>query len=518
MIHQSAHLVNHRLRSVPFVEVLLPYTERLLAEIDSEVPLRLVDKLHATLLSNMSFVAEVTLQEELDQFIISGQRSYQRFVAETIVSLESKYPVLDEILKNIASNYLNHIQNICTNLRKDWLQLAAVFSLEASAYSGIRDIDTSLGDGHHGEGTALITLVDGTKLIYKPRNIDTALAYNSFLSWVNHKLGTNLKTIKCISCGSYGWLAFIPNEGVDTPEELSMYYYQAGILLAVTLLLGSKDCHFENVIASGKYPVIIDHETIIQPVLSKQSVRTWDEQHQIPYCSILESMLIVNRDRGVPLAFAGYGIKGKTEAMELVKQVVHANSIDSKRSNHFLSRKLVKENIPTYEGQYVFANDYKHNLISGFSAAYDMFMASREELFAEDSPILAFANQNVRYVWRPTYVYFRILKYLRKASFMGSFASYRSKLYELIAKAYQKGNMEDYRFILAYEIDQLLKGDIPLFNVNSSKHHLLGNETIQTFQYDCIENIKNRISLFSPEHKGEQIEYITNWLRIPLLP
>lgn len=518
MTDQSAYVVNGNLKVIPFVEVLLPYTEYFFADIQSKVSARIADKLHATLLEGMSFVAEVTLQEELNQFVDSGRCSYQEFVEETTASLIDKYPVLDNILKTIVSNYLRHLQNIYTSLSRDWPQLAAVFSLEVDAYSGIKDIDTSLGDGHNGESTALVTLANGTKLVYKPRNIDTALAYNSFIGWVNHKLNAELKTIKCVCAESHGWLEFVANDPIDTPEALSEYYYQAGILLAVTLLLGSKDCHYENVIASGKHPVIIDHETIIQPVLSKQSVRTWDETHKIPSCSLLESMLIVNRDRGVPLEHAGYGIKGKIKTMELTKQVIHVNTIDSKRSARFASRKLVKENIPMYQDQYVFANDYRDDLISGFSVAYDMFMASREELLAADSPIRAFANQTVRYVWRPTYVYFRILKYLRKASFMGSFATYRSKLYELIAKAYQKGNLEDYRFILAHEMDQLLKGDIPLFNLNSSKRHLAGNESIQTFQYDCIENIENRIRLFSTAHKGEQIEYITNWLRIPPLP
>lgn len=518
MTDQSTYVVNNNLKDIPFVEVLLPYTEYFLAVIHSQASTRLADKLHVALLRGMSFAAEVTLQEELDQFIDSGRYSYQEFVVETNASLADKYPVLDKILKTIAGNYLQHLQNIYANFRKDWPQLAAAFSLEVDAYSDIKDIDTSLGDGHNGESTALVTLADGTKLVYKPRNIDTALAYNSFLTWVNHKLDTNLKTIECVSCGSHGWLAFVANEAIDMPEDLSAYYHQAGILLAVTLVLGSKDCHFENVIASGKHPVIIDHETIIQPVLSKQSVRTWDETHKIPSCSLLESMLIVNGNCGVPLEHAGYGIKGKVKVTELSKQVIHPNTIDCKRSTRFISRELVKENIPSHRGQYVFANAYQRDLISGFSTAYDMFLASQEELLAEDSPIFAFGNQTVRYVWRPTYVYFKILKYLRKASFMGSFATYQSKLYELISKAYQKGNLEDYRFILAYEMDQLQKGDVPLFNLDSSKHHLMGNESIQTFQYNCIENIENRIRLLSAAHKVEQLEYITNWLRIPPLP
>lgn len=518
MTDQSVEVLNDKLKVIPFVEVLLPYTEHFLTAIHTKVSDRLADKLHANLLKSMSFVAEVTLQEALEQFVESGRRSYQIFVMETNASLAGKYPVLDDRLKAIVRNYLQHIQNIYAHLHQDWSQLARAFSLKAEAYSGIKDIDTSLGDGHNGESTALVTLIDGTKLIYKPRNTDTAIAYNSFIEWVNHKLDTNLKTIQCVSCGSYGWLEFVDNEPVATPEELAEYYYEAGILLAVTLLLGSKDCHYENVIASGKHPVIIDHETIIQPVLAKQSVRTWDETHKVPYCSLLESMLIVNCDRGAALQHAGYGIRGKVKMMDLSKQVIHPNTIDSKRSTRFISRKLVKENIPSYQGQYFFANNYQNDLIHGFVTTYDMFMDSREELLADDSPIFAFSNQTVRYVWRPSYIYFKILKYLRKASFMESSTTYHSKLYELIAKAYQKGNLEDYQSILAHEMDQLLQGDIPLFSLNSSKHHLGSHESVRTFQYNCMENIKNRIRLLSAVHKREQLEYITNWLQIPPLP
>jgi type 2 lantibiotic biosynthesis protein LanM len=462
----------------------------------------------------MSLVAEVVLQKELDYFKKNEQNCYQQFIKTTSLLLATKYPVLDKTLKRIVNNYLKHIQNIFSNFSKDITLILKSFSIKENKNIIIKDIDTSLGDGHSGESTALVTLSNGTKLIYKPRNIDVGNSYNLFVNWVNQKLDTNLKTIKCVSNGNYGWLEFVIYEAVNTPDELQEYYYKAGILLAVTLLLGSKDCHLENIIASGKDPVIIDHETIIQPVLSNQSIRTWDNQHKIPHFSVLESMLIANSDTGVPIECSGYGIKGNVEAMNIESQVINPNTIDSKRTSRFIYRKQVKENIPLYKNTHVFANNYKSHFVKGFTYAYDMFIASKEELKSCNSPINFFKNQKIRYVWRPTFVYFRILKYMRGVSFMSSFESYNSKLYELMSKAYQKENSNNYEFILDYEVKQMLKGDIPLFDLDSMDYHLGENKSFKIFKYNCIENIKDRIDSLSIHHKEKQLEYIERWLQI----
>lgn len=516
MDNTTTYRVKNEFETIPFVDIILPYTESFLEELKKRSVLtELVNKLHLTLLQELSFASEVTLQEELDCFISNRQGNYEEFVVATNLLLIVKYPVLDKILHTIVNNYLTHIQNIFSNFSKDFSFISKSFSLKINRnYTIIKDIDTSLGDGHAGESTALVTLSDGTKLIYKPRNIDTTYSYNLFIDWVNNKLNTNLKTIKCVSCGSYGWLEFVLYEVVNTPEELREYYYKAGILLTVTLLLGSKDCHYENIIASGRNPVLIDHETIIQPVLSNQSIRTWDEQHKIPPFSVLESMLIVNQDTGVPLEYAGYGINGNVEAMNLEKKVLNPNTIDSKRDTRFIFRKLVKENIPLYKNTPVFANNYKNSFIEGFLATYDMFMASKEELMSSESPIRFFENQKIRYVWRPTFIYSKILKYMRGAFFMSSFEVYQSKLHELMSKAYQKENFKNYKLILECEMNQMLSGDIPFFNLNSLDCQLAEDKSFNIFSCNCIENIKYRVNSLSILHKDEQVKHIAKWLNI----
>jgi type 2 lantibiotic biosynthesis protein LanM len=510
MDNQTTYSIKNEFATIPFVDIILPYTVNFLNEIQKKnISLELVNKLHVTLLHELSIAAEVTLQEELNYFKNNGQDVYQEFVETTNSLLVIKYPFLDIILKRIANSYLKHLKNIFSNFSKDFSVIATIFSIKEN--EKIIDIDTSLGDGHSGESTALVTLSDSTKLIYKPRNIETANSYNLFIDWVNDKLNTNLKTLKCVCFENYGWLEFVTHDAVNSPEDLQEYYYKAGILLSVTLLLGSKDYHYENIIAAGKNPVIIDHETIIQPILSNQSIRTWDEQHKISPFSVLESMLIVNHGTGVPLEFAGYGIEGNVEALDMVKKVINPNTIDSKRDTRFVFRKLIKENIPIFNDTHVFVTNYKNSFVEGFSNTYDMFIDSREELMSSNSPIRFFENQNIRYVWRPTFVYFKILKYMRSASFMSSFEAYKSKLFELMSKAYKN---ENFKFILECEMNQMLNGDVPFFNLNSLNCHLEEDKSFKIFTNNCIENIRLRISLFSTYHKEEQLKYITSWLNI----
>ncbi len=508
MTTQVPYLIKENFRTIPFVEILFPYIENVTDFSDLELGIPIKDKLECKLLEELSFTAEVTLQTELDNFIEKGNTGFDEFTETMISSLVTAYPVLDKKLKIQAHNFSNHIHNIITRFQEDIKNIESTFNLKDVK---IIDIDVSLGDGHNGEGTSLVCLSDGTKLIYKPRNIGITNSHNSFIDWVNIKLNTDLKTFKVLDCKEYGWIEFVKHEEANSEEELKEYYYKAGILLAASLLLGSKDCHHENLIASGKNPVLIDHETIIQPFFNDKSFRSWDDKFKIPSFSVLETVLIVNQDTGAPLDIVGYGVRGHIEVPELEKKIINPNTLNSKRTTQFVTRKIVDKNIPVFEGKYIFVSNYKEYIIDGFSSTYDMFLSAKEELKSNNSPLQLFKNNEARYVWRPTFVYFKILKYMRGASFMSSFEEYYSKLRYLLSKAFQGENMEKFKFILDFEMKQMLNGDIPIFSLNSGDNFLEGEKSLKIFEYNCIENINHRINLLSPEHKKEQLEYISKW-------
>ena len=97
---------------------------------------------------------------------------------------------------------------------------------------------------------------------------------------------------------------------------------------------------------------------------------------------------------------------------------------------------------------------------------------------------------------------------------MSSFEEYNSKLENLLSKAFKGENMEKYKFILDFEIKQMLNGDIPIFTLNSQDHILEGNSSLKVFEKNCMENIFHRIDLLSQEHKDEQLIYINRWLNM----
>lgn len=465
---------------------------------------------HEYLLCQLSSISEIVLQAELDSFRRCGGNDYENFVEKIQATIHADYPVLSNSLSRVAKSHNQYLSSIDDRLKCDWKNIAVSLGINIETNPDAK-IDFNLGDNHNGEAVGLLSFSNGSKIIYKPRSSSVSIAYNNFIKWVSYKLDVDLKIFKVLDCGKYSWLEYVNYETSTTEDDMAEYYYKAGILLACTLLLGSKDCHQENVIASGKNPVIIDHETIIQPYFSNSYSYSWDNLHNIPPFSVLESSLIINSNTGAPKNCVGFGINNYFKFIDLEAQIVGANTIDSRRVPRFVDRNIVEKNVPQSEGKYVFVNQHKDNFVEGFTRAYDVFLDSKAELLSNDSPIHLFKDKIVRYVWRPTFVYYKILKYLRHPAFMACPKAYQSKLYELLSKAYKSEIMKPYKFVLDHEMRQMINGDIPIFHLNSQDNFLEGNKDVRIFKYNCIENINYRINLLSAEHKVEQLQYIAQW-------
>ena len=86
------------------------------------------------------------------------------------------------------------------------------------------------------------------------------------LGWINHhaKLPP-LRTLQVLDRGAYGWVEEIEPGPCRHQREVEAYYYRAGMLVCLIYALEGSDCHKENLIAAGEHPVLIDHETLLQP-------------------------------------------------------------------------------------------------------------------------------------------------------------------------------------------------------------------------------------------------------------
>ena len=109
-----------------------------------------------------------------------------------------------------------------------------------------------------------LTFASGRKLVYKPKDMGTEAAYHRLLAWLNER-GAPLpfKVLEVLDRSTHGWVEFVEHLPCRDRDEARRYYERAGMLLCLFYVLEGTDCHYENIIASGEYPVLIDTETLM---------------------------------------------------------------------------------------------------------------------------------------------------------------------------------------------------------------------------------------------------------------
>lgn len=135
------------------------------------------------------------------------------------------------------------------------------------------DIKWGISDLHNaGEQVHILTFPSG-QLVYKPRSGKMLTAYNEFLQKLNHEITYPHYIQSTLDKDDYHWVEFIQHRKCQNSAEIEKYYYRLGSLMAVSYGLCATDFHYENLIACGEYPVLIDLDSLIEPAadLSNQN-------------------------------------------------------------------------------------------------------------------------------------------------------------------------------------------------------------------------------------------------------
>jgi lantibiotic modifying enzyme len=103
---------------------------------------------------------------------------------------------------------------------------------------------------------------------YKPRALDIEEHFQRLLEWLNER-GDHppFKALRILNQGAYGWVEFIAAEGCTSEEGVRRFFERQGGYLALLYSLEATDFHFENLIASGEHPVLVDLEALFHPIM-----------------------------------------------------------------------------------------------------------------------------------------------------------------------------------------------------------------------------------------------------------
>jgi len=321
-------------------------------------------------------------------------------------------------------------------------------------------VETGQGDSH-GRGRTVCTLrfADGSRLVYKPRTIDLHVRFNEMLGWLDGHTRLGLRRVRVVRGEGYGWVEFVEHEECSEVSGIGRFYHRLGALLALVYTVDGTDMHYENLIACGDQPVLIDIETLFHPTLLTAAPSTDPAANalagSVTRTALLPQMLLGDhgvfdlsglggdRDRTYPSTSVDW-IDPATDTMRLVRRAAPA---------------VGAHNRPRLGGEEAEPADYQTALLAGFRVGHDTICAHRAELL---DLVRRCADVPVRFVARATRVYANALDETTHPQVARDALDRDLALDLLWTEAREDALL---RALVPHELADLWAGDVPLFTV-----------------------------------------------------
>lgn len=412
-----------------------------------------------------------------------------------------EYPVLLRLLTERLIFHIENYKEFVKAIQKSLPKFEATFSI-TPPYQ-IANITVGAGDSHEKGKTVILFELNNHKLVFKYKNLVIGERFNDFLNYLEKETGKCFYKIKRIVDENFCIEDFILNKECETEGQVRNFYQRFGEYVALAYLLYGNDFHYENLVAHGEFPVLIDVETLIQnesPV--KRIDNPFIELAVKKYNSVLSSAL---------LPFEAFGNRIEPTAEGMAKgQGIRISAFDGKKQKSpYKGLGLVNintdevkfdyieyelegaHNIPIFRGQEVKAEKYKREVVKGFDEVCNYFINNSARLLVVIKEL--FSDVIVRNVIKTTQKYMDMLEYGYHPKCMENYAE-REKLFENLW-SYEYKN----KSAITYEIKDLLVNDIPIFFNNTSNCDLISSrgEIIKNYyEKAAIDCVSERIKKF----------------------
>ena len=456
--------------------------------------------------------------DDADGLTASGRfarevRRHRRLVQRFFLT----YAALSRLL---AVMTLQWVKNTEALLRRLDLDLSDIRSTILHDDPGaLRYIAGTLSDSHDGgQGVLILEFTSGDKLVYKPRNIDIDVSYQALLGALNDAgLRPFMRQLAIVARPEYGWIEFVTNEPLPSLEASHDFYIRNGINLAITFITKATDFHYENIIAAGEHPILIDLETLMHGDPSY-----WDKEYDYSPAesalmdSVFTSGLLpgwtkadaeeASPDMSGLGAREGQFYRGKTEVVER-----------SEEGTIRIARRRVplpeNDNRPVWRGERLNPSQYSDDLVEGFRRAYEVVTANAGSLLSPDGTLTAMSRCQVRHVALNTMTYSSLQRRAMHPDFLQ-----RSVHRELILAnlAYRSLSLPGAAALLKSELSALFNGDIPKFVTVGDETSLFDEQgtPIPNFLLRSgKDEIAARVMSLSPEN----LEFQSRIIRLAML-
>lgn len=352
-----------------------------------------------------------TKEARFEAFVqrISSADGALRFLAE--------YPVLARLIHASIDRWARASAEFLQHLALDWRAIQRTFGPTFSG-EGIRlaKIDGGAGDAHRDGRSVLVAHFEGgARLVYKPRSMAVDVHFQELLAWIDRSaVLPPLRKLTVLDRGDHGWVEFVAAAPCTQREEVQRFYRRQGGLIALLYALEAIDFHFENLIASGEHPVLIDLESLFHARLGEAT--DGDPSLRLVGDATARSVLrigilpqkVMGSDEHVGVDLSGLGGAEGQMTPERVLQWsdVATDTMHARRERVAMPG---SNNLPRLASGGAEVIHFEQELKEGFAAVYRLLARERDTLLASDGLLARFSKDTVRCVLRPTQAYASIL-------------------------------------------------------------------------------------------------------------
>ena len=432
------------------------------------------------LLEKFNFLAEGISSTPSKKYYIDF---VEKLLHDGLLGFFQKYAVLGRLIATTIDFWVEATVEFLQSLQADTADIEGVLYSTEIPLGKVTAICGSLSDFHNrGRSVLIISFASGKKLLYKPKNLGLEVIYNQLLDWCNQQVAPlPFKVIKVLNRHSYGWvLDYVEQLPCEDEAAAQRFYQRAGMLLCLLYVLGGNDCHYENLIASGEHPLLIDTETLLHPQAnpiegSVQAIEEMTEIEQQFQDSVLRTGLLPHWDFS-PDGRVAYDISamGSVNPQRSPWQVPRWKAVNTDEM-HLAYEKVTlsaQANVPILHGIALSPNDYLEELIAGFEQMYQFLRDRRQALLADNDFLAALQAQQVRFIFRATKVY-EVLKEKTLAPEFLRNGVERSIELDILSQTFLTSEHKPKAWsILRSELQAMEQLDIPYFGTSCSSDAL----------------------------------------------
>ena len=478
----------------------------------------------ATLAGQLAPMVERTLVLEMHvarmQGDLSGDTPEARFAAFAARlrrpavrrALLAEYPVLARQLLARARQSSDALAELLERLAADWPGLVATFFPNADP-GPLSAVAFGEGDTHAGGRTvAILTFAGGARIVYKPRSLRVDALFQRLLNWLNERgADPAYRLLRVLERDGYGWVEFVERAPCATAAEVDRFYTRQGGYLALLYALYAGDFHFENLLAAGEHPMLIDLEALFHPNLLDYDEGRPDHlaQQAIDDSVLSVSMLPqrLNFAGGAAIDISGMGAGGRQMTPDKLP-VWEGAGTDEMRLRRRQMEFVTEGHRPTLGGETVDVTSQGEAVARGFTLVYTLLRAHRDELLAPDGLLAEFAEAEVRIVARATRLYSLLLQENSHPDLLRD-ALERDRFYARLWREVER--TPRLARLVAAEVRDLHDGDVPIFHARPGQPHLWDSrgELVPDFlPHSGLERVTARIRSLDDNDLARQLWYI----------